>query len=921
MELRSKDADIASIFDKGLQAHNAGDLIAAEQLYHETLAIQPSHCEANHNIGLVLTARNKLEKALKFFKYALDSGPNVSLFWASYIDTLIKLERISESKTLVKAVKDAGISCEKIEAISQRLNVEYRDPSPKHSQEFAELIEQQNFDDAIQACLNLMDTYPSSAILNINLGKCYFELGQIEPAIKYYEKAVEYQPDWAASFILLGQLYSSQKNSQQAVECLKRAIDLQPDDPELYSALGAELIQNNEPTEAIQYLEKAIKIKPQNATTHFNMGNALQANHSFEAAVKSYYVAIKIQPKNADNYLNMGNALHAQGDLLAAIKSFKQAIKFNPQDATPYSNIGDVLQADHDFHAAIKNYQQAIELKPDYDRAYINMGLALSSKGELDAAIASFTKALEIKPSYDAYVNIGNALQAQGNPLAAVNNLKQAIQIRPDDILAYNNIEFPLKIIKSWPVFTETQLSSLAVPKSSLYAQIAKATLDYNLNLGGSLAQENLNNVLKLLSSYDNVSIQNPKPTSGEPQEKPLTPKNIMALVHFGRSGTGLVHSLIDNHPEVSTLPSYYFSEFFDPSNWEKLLAGGWGNVVDQFIKTYAVLFDASSAFPTRKGTDFQSPGGAFIDKMGMREGFTTLGQNQGQVFKVNKKIFQKELIRLMDLYNELDTFTFFKLVHYAYETAQNRGTIKKHIFYHIHNPRTYAQLNFLRSAPNTKWIVMVREPIQSCESWLNYHFQQNDFATVTNMIVQMLFEIDNVIYKNKNSIGVRLEDLKHCPRKTIPALCVWMGISETEGLYQMTAQGKRWWGDPTSQDYSKDGMNAFGTVAIRRKIGTVFSANDQFILRTLFYPFSARFGYVEDNTEQFKVDLQTIKPQLDTMFDFEKVMANNKGVKAEQFMKSGSFLYFRASMAERWNTLNSNGTYNSMVRPLKIKR
>ena len=191
MEVNSTEADIAAIFDKGLQAHNAGDLSVAEQLYKETLAIQPQHPEANHNIGVVLVAKNELDKALEFFKFALDNSPNVSLFWASYIDVLIKLERIGESKTLVKAVKQAGISCDKIEALSQRLDVEHQDPGLKESQDLNELLEQQKFDDAIKLCQSLMETYPSSAVLNVTLGKCHFELGQIEPAIDSYQKATE----------------------------------------------------------------------------------------------------------------------------------------------------------------------------------------------------------------------------------------------------------------------------------------------------------------------------------------------------------------------------------------------------------------------------------------------------------------------------------------------------------------------------------------------------------------------------------------------------------------------------------------------------------------------------------------------------------------------------------------------------------
>ena len=52
--------------------------------------------------------------------------------------------------------------------------------------------------------------------------------------------------------------------------------------------------------------------------------------------------------------------------------------------------------------------------------------------------------------------------------------------------------------------------------------------------------------------------------------------------------------------------------------------------------------------------------------------------------------------------------------------------------------------------------------------------------------------------------MGVRLEDLKDKPEQTLAALCKWMGINNNESLYEMTAQGKRWWGDPSSPDYFK---------------------------------------------------------------------------------------------------------------------
>jgi hypothetical protein len=272
-----------------------------------------------------------------------------------------------------------------------------------------------------------------------------------------------------------------------------------------------------------------------------------------------------------------------------------------------------------------------------------------------------------------------------------------------------------------------------------------------------------------------------------------------------------------------------------------------------------------------------------------------------------------------MECFGELDAFIFFKLAQAAYDKAIHDINQKSLIFYHIHNPDTYALLNFVRCAPTAEWIMMVREPIQSCESWIRNKFLEEDYSSLSKNIVTMLFAVDDIIYYKQRSIGVRLEDLKEYQRKAIPALCKWLGIEESESLYAMTAQGKKWWGDPTSPDFEKDGMEPFGQTSIKRKVGSIFSENDQFILRTLFYPFSVRFGYVEENVEQFKVDLQAIRSMLEQMFDFERVIIERTQADPEQFMKSGSYLYLRSGLIERWNTLNEHHTYPNMIKRLNI--
>jgi hypothetical protein len=75
----------------------------------------------------------------------------------------------------------------------------------------------------------------------------------------------------------------------------------------------------------------------------------------------------------------------------------------------------------------------------------------------------------------------------------------------------------------------------------------------------------------------------------------------------------------------------------------------------------------------------------------------------------------------------------------------------------------------------------------------------------------------------------------------------------------------------------------------------------------------------MNENAEQFKVDLQEIRPMLDEMFDFERVIAKETQTDEKQFVKSGSYRYLRACLIERWDILNEFNTYPNMLEPLLI--
>ena len=808
---------------KGIEAHKAGKAQEADLYYTAILKANPKHSDANHNMGVLAVGVGKVEAALTFFKIALEGNTNIAQYWLSYIDALIKLDRVDDAKNVLEKAKSQGVKGDSFDQIDKTLvGLAKGTGANAASRKPRELPEAQ-----LQLLINL------------------------------YGRG-EYKEAQAQASQLLNQFPSSVN---------------------LYNIIGVSNKGLGKLEEAIEAYSKILSLKPEFAEAHYNMGNAFREQGKLKEAIEAYNKVLAIQPDFAEAYYNMGIA---------------------------FKNLGKLEQA-------IEAYNKALSIKPDYADAYNNMGNAKKEQGKLDEAIEAFTKTLNIKPDDDeAYNNMGNSLRDQGRLEEAIEAYTKALSINPQLVEAWDNIYYSLQGIKTRLSFDTIKRYS---PKNidTNYAKIANAILQYRLHRGRRNEESCFDQALSLLSGAQNRTIQNPTFDPASNSKMPALPSKMVALVHFGRSGTGLMHSLIDGHPKVSTLPSIYFSQYFDHSTWAKIISGGRKEMVSRFISIYDVLFTASSPIPIKSKSQ------QLKYSIGIEEGMTNLGDEKNEILSVNKPIFRSELNRLIDYHEEMDASIFFRLVHAAFDKAISDQTVKSLIFYHIHNPDTYAQLNFIRFHPKANWIMMVREPIQSCESWIRQNYQKYEYSKIANKITGMLFEIDTVVYHKHTSIGIRLEDLKESPKKVIPAICKWMDIEETENLYKMTAQGKKWWGDPSSPDYTKDGMVPFGKKSIKRKVGSILSKNDQFILRTLFYPFRVRFGYTAKNEKQFKADLKKIRPMVDSMFDFEKKIAEEMQIGFEQFINSGSYLYLRSCLLERWSTLNAFGTYPNMIKPLKI--
>jgi len=325
---------------KGVEAHKIGQIQKAERLYTAVLKAHPKHPDANHNMGVLSVGAGKTKKALPFFKAALEAKSNVGQFWASYLDALIRLGRLTAAKNILSQAKAKGANGQAFDQLEKRIfrvRADLQAPPVEQLQSIINLYTQGQLPQALFAANQMLKTFPNSVVLYNIAGAANAGLMQFDAAIHSF----------------------------------KKAIKIDPGNAEAYNNIGNAFAAKGDLVAAIANYKQALKIKPDYAEGYYNMGGVLQDSGDVEAAIGSYKEALKIKPDYAKAHNNLGNALNSKNDIEAAIESYKQSVHFNPNSPDALFNIGKALHAKGKRKAAIDYYHQALKIKPDYVEVHV----------------------------------------------------------------------------------------------------------------------------------------------------------------------------------------------------------------------------------------------------------------------------------------------------------------------------------------------------------------------------------------------------------------------------------------------------------------------------------------------------------------------------------------------------------------------
>ena len=199
-------------------------------------------------------------------------------------------------------------------------------------------------------------------------------LGNVEEARKLFEKAVEVNPEDAASMFELAKIHINRKEFDVASQYLKNAVNIEPDNV-YYLRLYGSLLQAEENfKEAIEVYQKMIKLKPGFPEYYDMLALAYLYNNQPFDAIKVYDELEELTGINEELIIKKHSIYLQEGKVEDAAREVQKLINTFPNDSKYYSMLAELYMSEGKTEEALAAYLKVKEIDPD--NPYIDISLA-----------------------------------------------------------------------------------------------------------------------------------------------------------------------------------------------------------------------------------------------------------------------------------------------------------------------------------------------------------------------------------------------------------------------------------------------------------------------------------------------------------------------------------------------------------------
>ena len=218
----------------------------------------------------------------------------------------------------------------------------------------------------------------------------------IDRALYYYVKALEFNPKDIPALMALARIHSAQGNIEPTILAYQLILEQEPNNIDAMEGAGLTLLKINRPDQAKAMLEKVHELAPDMPLAIMGIGVYYDLISDFDRANEYYQKAAKIAPKSVKILNNYAYSRYLAGDLEESENIYKKLLMQSPGHTQGLLNYG-LLQARIGKTAEALHTLKKVITEPE---AYNELGYIYMMQQDYGKARRLFELAISSSPIY-----------------------------------------------------------------------------------------------------------------------------------------------------------------------------------------------------------------------------------------------------------------------------------------------------------------------------------------------------------------------------------------------------------------------------------------------------------------------------------------------------------------------------------------
>ncbi|MGC8912423.1 MAG: tetratricopeptide repeat protein [Thermoplasmata archaeon] len=263
-----------------------------------------------------------------------------------------------------------------------------------------------------------------------NMGNVLFSIGDIEGAMKAYEKSIELDRNYESAYLNAARVLTRVKQYDKAISMVRRLLEINPESAEAYYQMGKIYMETGDYEKSIETMDIAIMLKPGFSDAWISRGAIMErAKHGISeiGAVPLPHTTRKATLLNLLR-LRIFSTLEEYQKIASALTLEQEPTMESRKTLTAILESAHQAFVKKEYAHAMREAKEVLAKEPDNLDALIIFANSAEATGNYSEAYGAYRRVAEICGKPEAYIKAGISAAMGGLWLEAIDMLDTLLE-------------------------------------------------------------------------------------------------------------------------------------------------------------------------------------------------------------------------------------------------------------------------------------------------------------------------------------------------------------------------------------------------------------------------------------------------------------------------------------------------------------